>query len=122
MDQLRPTPGHATAHRGVKSTRQQHINPNILLPFRPFANFFRCFNQQRAQDENLHLPGRAELPLCPEFLGGAAAPPYRRHEDFGPAPTNNHPVAAVYNRRILSYGAVQLPIASSPPFPLGPSE
>jgi hypothetical protein len=40
----------------------------------------------RAQNENLHLAGRAELPLCPEFLGGAAAPPYRRREDFCPAP------------------------------------
>jgi len=30
-----------------------------------------------AQDKNLHHRGRAELPLCPEFLGGAAAPPYR---------------------------------------------
>jgi hypothetical protein len=25
-----------------------------------------------AQDKNLHLPGRAELPLCPELFGGAA--------------------------------------------------
>ena len=25
-------------------------------------------------------------PLCPELLGGAAAPPYRRREDFCPAP------------------------------------
>jgi hypothetical protein len=39
-----------------------------------------------AHDKNLHLPGRAELPLCPKFLGGAAAPPYRRREDFCPAP------------------------------------
>jgi hypothetical protein len=38
------------------------------------------------RDKNLHLPGRAELPLCPELLGGAAAPPYRRREDFCPAP------------------------------------
>ena len=30
-----------------------------------------------AQDENLHPPGRAGLLLCPEFLGGAAALPYR---------------------------------------------
>jgi hypothetical protein len=49
------------------------------------------------QDKNLHLPGRAELqteldsrcPLCgllrPEFLGGAAAPPYQGREDFCPA-------------------------------------
>ena len=36
---------------------------------------------RRAQDKNLHLPGRAELPLCPEFWGGAAAPPYRRFLD-----------------------------------------
>jgi hypothetical protein len=40
----------------------------------------------RADDKNLHLPGRAELPLCPELLGGAAAPPYPRREDFCPAP------------------------------------
>jgi hypothetical protein len=33
-------------------------------------------------DKNLHLPGRAELLLCPEILGGAAAPPYQGHEDF----------------------------------------
>ena len=32
------------------------------------------------------------------------------------------PVAAVHNRRLLSYGAIQLPIASSPPFPSRPSE
>jgi hypothetical protein len=51
-----------------------------------------------AQDKNLHLPGRAELPaqrvvphsvvliLCPEFLGGAAAPPCRDGEEFCRAP------------------------------------
>jgi len=38
------------------------------------------------QDKNLRLLGRAELLLCPEFLGGAAAPPYRKHEEFCPAP------------------------------------
>jgi len=32
------------------------------------------------------FPGRAEPPLCPELLGGAAAPPYRGHEDFCPEP------------------------------------
>jgi hypothetical protein len=32
-----------------------------------------------AHDKNLRLAGRAELPLCPEFLGGAAAPPYLGH-------------------------------------------
>ena len=32
--------------------------------------------------------GRAELPLCPEFLGGAAAPPYRSHEDVCPHPVS----------------------------------
>jgi len=40
-----------------------------------------CRRAFLVQDKNLHLPGRAELPLCPELLGGAAAPPYRRHED-----------------------------------------
>jgi hypothetical protein len=40
------------------------------------------------QDRILRLPGRAELPLCPEFLGGAAAPPYRRDEEFSRAPTS----------------------------------
>jgi hypothetical protein len=39
------------------------------------------------RDKNLHLPGRAELPLCPELLGGAAAPPCRRREVPYPAPT-----------------------------------
>jgi hypothetical protein len=31
--------------------------------------------QGPAQDKILRLPGRAELPLCPGLLGGAAAPP-----------------------------------------------
>jgi hypothetical protein len=30
-------------------------------------------SSSRAQDKDLHHRGRAELPLCPEFLGGAAA-------------------------------------------------
>ena len=38
------------------------------------------------QDKTLRLAGRAELPLCPELLGGAAAPPYRRREDSCHAP------------------------------------
>ncbi len=39
-----------------------------------------------ARDKNLNHLGKAELPLCPELLGGAAAPPYRRPEDSCPAP------------------------------------
>ena len=40
----------------------------------------------RAHDRILRHPGRAELLLCPEFLGGAAAPPYQEREEFCPAP------------------------------------
>jgi spermidine synthase len=36
------------------------------------------------------------LPLCPELLGGAAAPPYRRHEDFCLARRNFQPAAGVF--------------------------
>ena len=42
----------------------------------------------RVQDKNLRRLGRAELPLCPEFLGGSRfriGTPYRRHEEFCPA-------------------------------------
>jgi hypothetical protein len=42
--------------------------------------------QDGAQDNILRLPGRAEPPLCPKILGGAAAPPYQGHEEFCPAP------------------------------------
>jgi hypothetical protein len=35
----------------------------------------------RVLDKILRLVGRAELPLCPEFLGGAAAPPYQITEE-----------------------------------------
>ena len=41
---------------------------------------------ERARDKNLHFSGRAELLLCPEFLGGAEAPPYRWCGDFCHAP------------------------------------
>jgi hypothetical protein len=39
-----------------------------------------------ARDKNLQWYGRAELPLCPEFLGGAAAPTYQELEDLDSAP------------------------------------
>jgi len=45
------------------------------------------------RDRILHLPGRAERPLCPEILGGAAAPPYRGREDFCHAPAGRDRVA-----------------------------
>jgi len=32
------------------------------------------FHHSGVQDRILRVPGKAELPLCPEFLGGAAAP------------------------------------------------
>jgi hypothetical protein len=38
------------------------------------------------QDKILPHPGGAELPLCPKFLGGAAAPPYHKIEEFHAAP------------------------------------
>jgi len=41
----------------------------------------------RAHDKSLHLPGRAELPLCPGLSGGAAAPPYQGVKIFGLHPT-----------------------------------
>ena len=36
-----------------------------------------------AQEENLRVAGRAELLLFPEFMGGAAAPPYRKPRKCG---------------------------------------
>ena len=50
--------------------------------------------QEKAQDKNLHHRGRAELPLCPEFLGGAAAPPYQRRGDFCPWSRKSFPLFA----------------------------
>ena len=48
----------------------------------------------RVQDRILRHPGRAELLLCPEFLGGAAAPPYQGREEFCPAPCGQSGVSA----------------------------
>jgi hypothetical protein len=43
----------------------------------------------KAAQDNILL-GRAELPLCPEFIGGAAAPPCR--QEFCPAPGKMSPL------------------------------
>jgi len=81
--------------RAAKSPRQ--AAPHVQeMPCHCSIFGQRCVHQttgRRAPDEHLHLPGRAELPLCPEYLGGAAAPPYRRHEDFCPAsPAGSSPI------------------------------
>jgi hypothetical protein len=41
-----------------------------------------------ARDKILRHPGRAELLLCLEILGGVAAPPYQGREEFCPAPSS----------------------------------
>jgi len=48
---------------------------------------------QKGAGRILRLVGRAELPLCPEFLGGAAAPPYRITEEICPAPGRKNRIA-----------------------------
>jgi hypothetical protein len=45
-----------------------------------------CVWRGMTHDKIIPRLGRAELPLCPKVLGGAAAPPYRRSEELFPAP------------------------------------
>jgi hypothetical protein len=51
------------------------VAPEVLdamLPFRIRLRRPCCVSNTRAHDKILRLPGGAELPLCPEFMGGAA--------------------------------------------------
>jgi hypothetical protein len=73
-------------HRFHKTVVRDTLPFASPSPNQPTLNAGERKTIQVAQDENLRLPGRADLPLCPEFLGGAAAPPYRRREDFCHAP------------------------------------
>jgi hypothetical protein len=59
--------------------------------------------QERAQDSDLHHRGRAELPLCPEFLGGAAAPPYQRGGDSCPGSRKRFPLFALASVRMAPF-------------------
>jgi hypothetical protein len=56
--------------------------------------------RSRAHEKIHHVPGRADLPLCHEFLGGAAAPPYREefgHWEFGMGPLS---CASIYGCKL----------------------
>jgi len=71
---------------GALPTKWTRLSPHHEISGLTPASSSAIIANRRARDRILRHRGRAELLLCPEFLGGAAAPPCQTREEFCPAP------------------------------------